>query len=162
MRTRTSGTELLPTNRTRRQGGFTLFELLAVLTIIALIAAAISFRGGKSFGTAQFRAVLTSTSVLLRQARSRAISTARSVMVVVDLDHRRLAIPDTGQTFSIPPDIDLLATVADSERYPDGTVGIRFFGDGTSTGGTLAYAWGSQHYQVRVNWLTGNVAIDQG
>jgi general secretion pathway protein H len=157
MRTRTSGTE----QARDRQAGFTLIELLAVLAIIALVAATISLRTSRSFGVAHFRAILTSTSAIMQQARSRAIGDARSQVVVIDLDRRRIALLATGQAFEIPREIDLMATVAESEHYPDGTVGIRFFGDGSSSGGVLAYAWRSQKYEIQVNWLTGHVAILQ-
>jgi general secretion pathway protein H len=157
MKTGTSGTEWARD----RQAGFTLIELLAVLAIIALVAATISLRTSRSFGVAHFRAILTSTSAIMQQARSRAIGDARSQVVVIDLDRRRIALLATGQAFEIPREIDLMATVAESEHYPDGTVGIRFFGDGSSSGGVLAYAWRSQKYEIQVNWLTGHVAILQ-
>jgi general secretion pathway protein H len=157
MRTKTCGIERQP----GRQAGFTLIELLAVLAIIAIVATTISLRTSRSFGVAHFRAILTSTSAIMQQARSRAIGDARSQVVVIDLDRRRIALPATGQAFDIPQEIDLLATVAESEHYPDGTVGIRFFGDGSSTGGVLAYAWRSQKYEIQVNWLTGHVALRQ-
>jgi len=159
MKTRTSGTDLALSRRA--DAGFTLLELIAVLTIIALVAATVSFTSSRSFGTAHFRAVLTSTSAIMQQARSRAIGNQSSQIVVIDLDNRRVGIPATGQVFDIPKEIDLLATVAESEHYPDGTVGIRFFGDGSSTGGTLAYTWRNQKYQIQVNWLTGHVSINQ-
>ena len=158
MRTRTCGTE----RAAERRAGFTLLELLAILAIIALVAATVSLRTSRSFGVAHFRAVLTSTSAIMRQARSRAIGNAKSEAVVIDLDGRHISLPSTGQAFDFPKEVDLLATVAESEHYPDGTVGIRFYGDGSSTGGTLAYVWRSQKYQIEINWLTGNVAIHQG
>jgi general secretion pathway protein H len=159
MRTRISGTDRArcrPSN-----AGFTLLELMAVLAIIALVATSISLRTSRTFGVAYYRAVLTSTSAIMRQARSHAISNAQSQIVVIDLDRRHISIPSTGQGFDIPQEVEMLATVAESEHYPDGTVGIRFFGDGSSTGGTLAYAWRSQKYEIQVNWLTGHVAIHQ-
>jgi general secretion pathway protein H len=159
MKTGTSGTDRPPGRPS--SAGFTLLELLAVLAIIALVAATLSLRTGKTFGVAYYRAVLTSTSAIMRQARSRAISNAQSQIVVIDVEGRKISIPATGQGFSIPPEVDMLATVAESERYPDGTVGIRFFGDGSSTGGTLAYAWRGQKYEIQVNWLTGHVGIHQ-
>jgi general secretion pathway protein H len=159
MKTGTSGTDLA--REGHAEAGFTLIELLAVIAIIALVAASFSLRPGKSFGSAHFRAILTSTSAIMQQARSRAIANARSQIVVFDLDRRRVALPATGQAFDIPGEVDLLATVAESEHYPDGTVGIRFFGDGSSTGGNLAYAWRGLKYQIDVNWLTGHVSIHQ-
>ena len=156
MKTRMSGTD--------RQGsaGFTLFELLAVLTVIALVAVALSFSRSASSGTAQFRAAIANTSAILRLARAQALASARSQVVVINLDGRRVVIAGADQGFDISREIKVLATVAESEHYSDGTVGIRFFGDGTSTGGIVAYAWRGQNYEIEVNWLTGSVSVRDG
>ena len=103
MRIRTCGTE----RAADRRAGFTLLELLAVLAIIALVAETVSLRSSRSFGVAHFRAVLTSTSAIMRQARSRAIGNARSEAVVIDLDRRHISLPSTGQAFDFPPEVGL-------------------------------------------------------
>jgi len=156
MKTRMSGTE------GSRSAGFTLLELLAVLTVIALAAVALSFRSGASSGTAQFRAALANTTAIMRLARSRAIADASNHVVIIDLDGRRISEAASGQGFGISKEVELMATVAESEHYSDGTVGIRFYGNGTSTGGRLAYAWRGQTYEIEVNWLTGHVSVREG
>ena len=36
--------------------------------------------------------------------------------------------------------------------------GIRYFKDGSSSGGTLPLVWNERRYSIDVNWLTGNAA----
>jgi general secretion pathway protein H len=133
--------------------GFTLVELLAVLTILAIAVTAFSFNGGRSLDTAKFRALMVKTSAEISAGRSAAISGMTEKIFRIDLKRRRLG------NVELPPGVDLTATVAESERYEDGTVGIRFYPAGTSSGGTLAFTFHNKVYEIRVNWLTGNVSL---
>ena len=40
------------------------------------------------------------------------------------------------------------------------TVSIRFFPDGSSTGGHISLIEGKTEYRVNVDWLTGRIAIE--
>lgn len=146
----------------KRQAGFTILELLAVMVILALAASAFSLSVGRPFGTAQFRAILLETSSLARRARTAAIGSARDQILVIDVAKRRLWYRGATKTVTIPDEVMLAATVAQSEHYADGTVGIRFLPGGGSTGGNLVFSWRSDSYEVHVNWLTGSVSIDRG
>jgi general secretion pathway protein H len=143
-----------PTSATDRRGesGFTLVELLAVLAILAIAAGLFSFRVQAGFGTSQFRAFLTDTASAIRETRSAAILGAGERVFEIDVRRRTL-----GQT-ALPPGVEISAEVAEKETG-GGTAAIRFFKDGSSTGGTLTFAWKERKAAIDVNWLTGNVAI---
>ncbi len=155
MRIPTSGTN----GRRSSAAGFTLVELLAVLAILAIAVVAISYGGGRSVDAAQFRALMVKTAAAIRQARAEAIRTAGESVFVVDLGGRRMGEADGGDLLTIPRDVDVTAEVAASEQYRDGSLGIRFYGNGSSTGGTLRFVWRGQNYHILVNWLTGNVSM---
>lgn len=143
-----------------KEAGFTLVELLAVLTILSLAVAAFAFRAGSSFDTADFRALMVRTAAGLRDARADAIVNHREQVFVVNTARRRMTSPARGTVLTIPPDVDLTVTAAQSETMADGTAGIRFYADGTSSGGTLAFSWNGRKYAIDVNWLTGNVSLN--
>jgi general secretion pathway protein H len=105
---------------------------------------------------------MVKTAALIREARSHAIQTAGESVFVVDLGRRRMGNPDAGDGLAIPRDVNVSAEVAASEQYRDGSLGIRFYGNGSSTGGTLRFVWRGQNYQILVNWLTGNVSMGHG
>jgi general secretion pathway protein H len=142
-----------------KTAGFTLFELLAVLTILAIASVAFSFGTSKSLETAKFRALMVKTSAAISEARVGAIRETRERVFLVDLKRRRMGYPESGYSLELPAGVDLTATVAESETYEDGTFGIRFYPAGSSSGGTLAFTHDNQTYELRVNWLTGNVSL---
>lgn len=161
---RKGGQVRTPTFRTKRPGnpadaGFTLVELLAVITILALAAMTFTLSGTSSLESAKFRALLINTSAAISAGRIDAMRQMRQTVFVVDLQHFRMGFPDSGGTVALPPSVNLKATVAKSETYKDGTFGIRFYPNGSSSGGTLAFTQAGQTYELRVNWLTGNVTL---
>ncbi len=158
MRTPTSGTD----GRRSSASGFTLVEMLAVLAVLAIAVVAISYGGNRSIDGARFRALTVKTAAMIREARSQAIRTAGESVFIIDLGRRRMGDRDGGDGLAIPGDVDVTAEVAASEQYRDGSLGIRFYGNGSSTGGTLRLVWRGQTYRILVNWLTGNVSMGHG
>jgi len=139
--------------------GFTLIELLAVLAILAIVVLGFSFGSSRSLDTARFRALMVRTSAAISDSRADAMRRMEETVFYVDLKNRRMGYPDGGALLPIPEGVEVTATVAESEQYKDGSVGIRFYPQGTSSGGTLAFSFRKQVYEIRVNWLTGNVSL---
>ena len=140
--------------------GFTLVEVLAVLAILSLAVAAFAYRTSTSLDSADLRALLVRTASALREARSDAIVNHREQVFIVNTAGRRMTTPAGGAVLTIPPGIDLTITAADSETMADGTVGVRFYPDGSSSGATLAFSWNGRKFAIDVNWLTGNVSLN--
>jgi general secretion pathway protein H len=151
-------TSIISTARSA-QSGFTLIELLAVLAILALAIAAFSLTGRTSLDTAKYRALMVHTLAQIQQARADAMRSMSEKIFYIDVRNRRLSYPGSGEILELPPDLSLTATVAQSEQYKDGSAGIRFYPGGNSTGGVITFGYRGQTYEIRVNWLTGNVAL---
>lgn len=148
------------TQATGGEDGFTLFELLAVMVILAMAAAAFSWGGNRTSESAKFRAFITQTSAMLRDGRARAIRGRTETVVRFDAGGR-LVLGPGGDRLGMPQGVKFSALVAGDEATKS-AADIRFYPAGNSSGGALTFTFGNQAYVIRVNWLTGNVSSQRG
>lgn len=139
--------------------GFTLVELLVVLALMGLALTVASPLIGNALPGTQMRAAARDVATGLRYARSLAISTNDDVTFDVDVEGRRFAVPQGRRTGSFPKDAEIVLTTARSELFDSGSGSIRFFPDGTSTGGGVEIVREGRRFLITVDWLTGRVAI---
>ena len=154
VRTRTS-----PAGRRPGAAGFTLFELLIVLLIMGLITALAVPYFGRLAPRLEAKASAREVVSMLREARGLAIRDNREVVVVVDLAERSMAL-DAGKRLDFAPRLDLRLLTGTAELIDGGSGRIRFYPDGTSTGGRVTVSDDGRDYNVRIDWLTGRVAVD--
>jgi general secretion pathway protein H len=142
-----------------RSRGFTLLEILIVLALAAgayaLIAATIG-RGGSS---ADLKAGARTVAAGLRQAQSTAMATRRDALMTVDIEAREFRLTGEERTFRLPEKLDLQVYTAQGDVESEKRASIRFYPDGSSTGGRVTVASGERKYFVDVEWLTGRVKI---
>jgi general secretion pathway protein H len=79
--------------------------------------------------------------------------------VTLDLDKRAFSLSGNARIFQLPEKLELKLYTAQSEIVNERQGSIRFFPDGSSTGGRVTVASGERKYLVDVDWLTGKVAI---
>ena len=142
--------------RRRRQAGFTLIEVMAVMLIIALVASlAVMVIPGT--GRARLKAVTLETAALLRRERVAAMLTGQERHVALD-GERRALVGDGGGVVAIPRDVvfDVLGT---TEHWGGRLDVVRFLPDGASSGAVVRLSRERAAYEVRVNWYTGGVAV---
>ena len=142
-----------------RAQGFSLLELLIVVVIMGMVYVLVP---GMIFGGvsgAELRASSRDIASGLRQARSFAVSERREAIVTLDLDKRAFSLSGNARIFQLPEKLELKLYTAQSEIVNERQGAIRFFPDGSSTGGRVTVASGERKYLVDVDWLTGKVAI---
>lgn len=138
--------------------GFTLVEMLAVLVIIALTAGAISMLYRSPSSDAQLKTASLTAASRLRDIRSGAMVSGTDRLAVIDVAQRSIEFGNGIPPLTFPGSIDIDVMSADSERLSPSAAGIRFFPNGSSTGGTINLRARDKAYEVRVNWLTGRVS----
>ncbi|MFW6027396.1 MAG: GspH/FimT family pseudopilin [bacterium] len=144
-----------------RQAGFSLLEVLAVLTLMALVLGAVTFRAGGGLESVRLDALARHVSGELNHARMSAIRENREALFLVDMEARSYGAQEADH--ALPEGVNIRVVTARGEASPDATLGaIRFFPDGTSTGGRVELRRESRRRAVRVDWLTGHVRVEEG
>ena len=142
------------------QSGFTILEVIVVLVLGAIlysIVLAVPMRGASS---SDLKAAARALASGLRQAQSTAMATRRDAVLSLDLEAREYAMPGEAAARRLPEGIDLKLYTAQSEVASAQKGGIRFYPDGSSTGGRITVSSGERSFRVDVDWLTGRVTIE--
>jgi general secretion pathway protein H len=160
-----------------------LVELVVVLFILGLTYAVVPPMFSNSNAEGQLRQATHDLAALLKDARTQAIAQREERVVLVDLEGRRYGMEDQGPSalgpsqghapgppkknsvHPLPIHVEIKFFGAASEQRGKGLGGIRFFPDGSSTGGRVTLLrkrqGGAIHgYYVDVNWATGRIHID--
>jgi general secretion pathway protein H len=144
-----------------RKHGFTLIEVLLVLVIAGIIyAVLLSVPFGKA-SAADLKAAARSLASGLRTAQTMAITTRRDAVMTLDLESREYTATGESQTHKLRDGIDLKLYTAQTEVSSEKRGAIRFYPDGSSTGGRITVSSGERKYLVDVDWLTGRVSIGE-
>ncbi len=141
------------------RNGFTLIELLLVLVIIA-IASAIAIpniTSGQS--SAKLKSAARDVASALRFIRGQALVTQQEKIFTLNLEKNRYQVSDRNKSYKIAEQLEIKLDTAQSEIISEGVGRIRFYPDGSSTGGRVTLTAGEMITQVDVNWLTGEIKI---
>lgn len=138
--------------------GFTLIELLVVLGILALILSLLSAYFPKVLDGQQVKGAARELAAGLRAARQQAITLQRPVALSLDVASHRYSVGERTRALKLPPATRVTLRAATAEQQSDHAGSIRFFPDGSATGGEIALHHGTQDYAIQVEWLTGRVS----
>ncbi len=135
--------------------GFTLLELLVVLAVMSLVIAAIPIVMSGGLAGLELKASARDVADALRHARGRAIVLNDEVVFAIDRDSGRYSVTPGGRG-------GVLAEGTEVSVRPAAAGGaVRFYPDGGSTGGRVTISKDQRRYDVRIDWLTGQVTVDQ-
>lgn len=138
--------------------GFTLLELLIVLALIGLIGVALVGGRQPTSPSTAARVAAGELASALRLARAQAIAADRPVGLVLDVGRRRYRV-GANPVRTLPDTLQLTLITARGDVLSGREGRIRFNPDGSSTGGRIDITGGQRKLSVRVDWLTGRVAL---
>ena len=142
------------------QRGFTLLELLVVMVIIGVVLALVPgfmLRGQPGLDVdVAARAVADA----LREARSEAVLQNRDQLFALDVEERLFRVGEQRAPVQMDRSIEVTFQTARSELMSDKIGQIRFFPDGSATGGRIGLTLDGRHVEVVVDWLTGLVSVN--
>jgi len=145
--------------KSRASAGFTLLELLVVLMLMAMVyAMAVPMISAGMPGT-ELKGAARQLAAGLRQARSQAVSRKEESTLTLDVEKRNFKVSGDQHRYALPEKLDISLFTAQSEMLPDKVGSIRFYPDGSSTGGRITVTSGVRKYDINIDWLTGQVTI---
>lgn len=144
-----------------RQCGFTLLEVLVVVGIMMLLLTLLPPLLPNVTDNQRMKAAARELAAGLRSARSGAITTQRPVAFGLDVKRRAYAQGDHSHPLDLPPETTLILRTATTEQTSSHVGAIRFFPDGSATGGEIVLGRGSRSYAIAVHWLTGRVTVTE-
>jgi general secretion pathway protein H len=146
-----------------RAAGFTLLELMVVMVLMALIVGLVVSRLPLGPSRTQVVASAKTLASGLRTARGAAIHENREAVFTLDLAARRFWV-DGRDPVAVRQDIGLVLDIGAAERASETAGRIRFFPDGSSTGGSIRLTLPGKDTPpttVTVDGITGHVAVIQ-
>jgi general secretion pathway protein H len=138
--------------------GYTLIEMIVVLGVLALVlSTTLSFNvpGSKS---RKLQNQAKEISMMLKAARTEAIIKNAETSVEADLSANALSIHGKSERLFIDKRLRLKLMTARQEVMGD-KGSIRFFPNGTSTGGVVMLQSGQRSAAVHVDWLTAKISL---
>ncbi len=133
--------------------GFTFLELIIVLVILGIMSSIVFVRVGRSVTSKRPRLFVQEMVRLCRKARRLAIADGMVSTFYISSDERKCWV-SSQQPLEIPAEIKVEGEGV--RELDNGMFGIRFFPDGSSSGGSLFISRGDNFlYAFRVDMLTG-------
>ena len=140
--------------------GFTLLELIVVLFIVVLGFSAIGINLSSGNNSTEIKAAARDIVSALRYARGQALTSHQDTTLALDLAKNSYTVSSRNKVYPIPKAIKVTVVTAQSEITGEGLGNIRFFADGSSTGGRITLQRGKVAWQIDINWLTGQIELE--
>jgi general secretion pathway protein H len=137
--------------------GFTLIEMMLVLVIAALMGGVVAPNLMPTIAAARFRSAVNDVVSGLRVVRSDALIQGRESVFVLDIERHGYQLSGKSRVYILPDSIELALFTAEQERQGKKQGGIRFYPDGSSTGGRITLTGAGRSEYVDVSWLTGAI-----
>ena len=140
--------------------GFTLLELIVVLFVVVLGFSAIGINLSSGNDSTKIKAAARDIVSALRYVRGQALMTRQETTLTLDLKDNTYTVTGRDKLYQLPKAIELAVVTAQDELSGEGTAAIRFYADGSSTGGRVTLEQNGTAWKIDINWLTGQIDLE--
>lgn len=139
-----------------RQSGFTLVEMLVVLSLLTLATAVSLPYARASIEARRFEITVQNLSLYLRNAQVAALVGSRDVNVSYNTKAHQFSSTDKQPPLVVSEDIALTFHTIEG-HVKDENAGYVFFDTGGNSGGSIDLKRGNETKSIKLNWLTGAI-----
>lgn len=140
-----------------RSTGFTLLEMMVVITIMALVVGLAPLAYQRLQASSEYRSTVRAITADMRAARNRAQLEGVDQRFVVNLDERSFGLAG-GPLHHVPDALSFSAIMAGQESSAKRSLAIRFLPQGGASGGSVDIVRPSgAGVRLRVDWFSGRV-----
>ncbi len=144
--------------RVRAQRGFTLIEILIVVTLVAALSVMLMATIGGGMDGLRMRSATKEIASELRHARAQAMAKGEVQTFAIDPAARHWSGAG-GRTGELSKKISVVFIGARELQPRKGEGAIVFFEDGASSGGRIQLKQDKAAWNIDVAWLTGEVSL---
>ena len=139
--------------------GFSLIELMVVMVLVIGLMGLVGTSISRSVGAAELRNEVREVIAGLRHTRGQAVVQRAEKVFQVDADGLTWKAADRDSE-KLPDGLDITLNTARSEMTGENAGGIRFYPDGSSTGGSIVLSVEERKWDGTVGWLTVEISQD--
>lgn len=133
--------------------------MVCVVAIVAMLAAIILPRAPGGTSQPRLEGYAVEVATLLKADRNAAMQRRVGVSAQVDARGRLIRSGARGQVLQLPDDVVFNALLPERCNGRPALSTISFFANGMSCGGVIRLVRFGHGFEIRVNWLTGEIDI---
>jgi len=140
-----------------KQSGFTLLELMVAFSVAAFLMAVSTPMVMRMYDSMKYRGAVKDMVTAVEATRYAAITQGKAVDIVMTPAENMFQV-GSGEERFLPDSISFSLEAAREVSHGAGTGAIRYYPDGSSTGGSIMITHDSgRGVRLRVDWLLGRL-----
>jgi general secretion pathway protein H len=163
-----------------KERGFTLFEVIIVLTLLTLSMLLVMPSFSRFSRGIELKGSAKKVSAILRYCRSEAVNKGKIYQVFFDSESQEVKVQSMERTeeekgndekseekvsekrYALPDPVHIKEVKVGSAQYPSDLPAIEFYPNGGSNGGSILLdSPDRKGYRININFLTGMVEIEK-
>ncbi len=149
-----------PTLNNRAMHGFTLLELILVVSLIALLMTMVPRLFGNGVSGAELKSNVRMIAAAMKLARDAAINTRREAFVTVNVESHEFTTTFDEKVHKLNDKLTLKLFTSQADQINEQTASYRFYPDGSSNGGRVTVIANERELTVDIDWLTGRATVN--
>ena len=132
---------------------------MVVMAIAGFAIAVVVPRLGHAIGSQKYKNAMREMMVLMRAAREDAQQESRTTELWLNVDEKTFGRKSSSKIHHLPATSKINFETFEQGLMNESTGVVRFYPDGTSSGGEIATDFDGLTMSLRVSWITGRIQL---